>query len=399
MAAMSGMGGAPVFRGRATVRIALILGLIGSIAVAIGLIVEPHRATAAYLVAWSTFVTLAVGGLSVLAIGYAANARWPSVVRRLTEALAAALPVLALLFLPLLAFADEVWPWIEPSPELARELAGRGWWFSLPSFVVRSAIYLGLFLIAGELLIRWSRRRDRAPEPAVPRGVDALGRERAFASAMLPVIGLALTFASFDWLMSVQPRWWSTAFGLYVLTGALGGGLALVIVLAWRGVAQRVLPLTTNHFHALGRLLLAFVILWGYIAYFQAFLIQIANRPDEVTFYLARITDGWRFVTLVLVALRLALPFPLLLSRRLKQRPRYLGVVSILVLVGHYLDLWWLVMPVVSTTPVPSWLDLAALLAVGGLSVAAAAWRMRGTPLLPIGDPYLQSGLDYASTT
>jgi hypothetical protein len=213
------------------------------------------------------------------------------------------------------------------------------------------------------------------------------------------VLGLAITFASFDWLMSLQPSWWSSAFGLYVLTGALTGGLALIAVLGWRAAVHRMIPITPGHFHAIGRLLHAFVILWAYIAYFQAMLIQIANKPSEAQFYVERSSDGWRFVTALLVILAFALPFPLLVPRRLKRHAAYVGGISVMLLLSHYIDMWWLVIPHVSASPVPSWTDAAALFAIGGLTTAACAWRMHGVPLVPHGDPYLSSALTYETNT
>jgi hypothetical protein len=368
--------------------IAGAIGVAGAIALAIGIAIEPRRALAAYLAAWTAATTAAVGGLAVLAIGYAANARWPAAIRRLAEAVAAALVPLALLFVPLVLLAADTWPWVRAPLHPA--------WQAVPAFAARSALYLAIFAVPAELLRRWSHRRDAAPEPQVPLGVDALGRERRFASAMLPPIGLALTFGAFDWVMSVQPEWTSSVFGLYLTTGALGGGLSVIAVLTARGVRTRAIPLTPNHFHAIGRLLLAFVVLWAYIAFFQAFLIQIANRPDEVTFYISRMRGGWRTVTALLVALHFALPFPLLVPRRLKMRPRYVASIATVVLIAHYLDHWWLIVPPVAG-PLPSWTDLAAACAVLGLATCAATWRTRGIPLLPAGDPYLATGLDYAS--
>jgi hypothetical protein len=384
------------FDGRVAMTIGAVIGAVGAIGVAIGLAIEPDRTLAAYLAAWMTSATAAIGGLAFLLIGYAANARWPAALRRLAEATAGALVPLAILFLPLLILAREVWPWAAPSPTLAHELGHKRAWLAIGPFVVRTIIYFAVWLTAAELLRRWSRRRDVEPCEPVPIGIDALHRERRFAAIMLPMVGVTLTFASFDWLMSLQPMWYSAVFGLYVTTGTLSSGIAVLILLAWSGVRAGALPLSTNHFHALGRLAIAFVALWAYIAFFQAMLIQIANRPDEVTFYIARMTHGWRTVTVLLVILQFALPFPLLIPRRLKHRPRYLGGVAMLLLVAHYVDMWWLVIPTIGT-PTPSWTDLAALCAIGGTTVAVAAWRARGAALLPVGDPYLKSGLDYAS--
>ena len=128
-------------------------------------------------------------------------------------------------------------------------------------------------------------------------------------------------------------------------------------------------------------------------------LIQIANRPSEATFYVLRTSDGWRFVTALMFVLMFALPFPLLFPRRLKRRQGYLGGIAVMLLVAHVINVYWLVIPVVSTTPLPSWTDLAALCAIGGLTTAVCAWRMHRAPLLPVGDPYLADGLAYETTT
>ncbi|HTR49981.1 MAG TPA: hypothetical protein VMJ10_04680 [Kofleriaceae bacterium] len=374
--------------GRPTVIVASAVALLGAIGTAIGLAVEPRRGFAAYLAAWCAVAFVAIGGYVVLLIGYAANARWPAAVRRLGEAAAASLPVLALLFAPMLVAMARVWPWVHPGPEHVHAVAVKAAYLSPAFFVVRALAYFALLIVPAELLRRWSRRRDDAPEAN-------LDRERVLASAMLPVTGLVLTFAAFDWLMSLQPDWWSAAFGFYIITGALQAGLAATAVLAWLGVATGAMPLAPAHFRAIGRLLHAFTILWAYIAYFQAMLIQIANLPREVTFYIARLGSGWQVVTIVLAIARFVVPFVLLFSRRLKQRAGYVAGIAFVILFGEYLDMWWLVVPRVARAPVPSWTDVCALAAIGGAAVAVAAWRTRGASLLPVGDPYLDAAMAY----
>jgi hypothetical protein len=343
---------------------------------------------AAYLAAWVAVATVAAGALVVLLIGYAANAKWPTALRRVTEAIAAALLPCAILFVPLVMFARDAWPWVDHPTHAV--------WHAMPAFVARSCAYLAIFIVPAELLRRWSRRRDQAPEPPARGEQRVLDRERGFASAWLPPVGLALTFAAFDWVMSVQPAWTSSVFGLYVSIGALASGLALVIALAARATPGGALPITGSHFHAAGRLLHAFVIVWAYLAFFQAMLIQIANKPEEVTFFIARLHDGWRFVTVLLVIGMFAVPFPLLLSRRFKFRPRFMAGIAVVVLVAHYLDAYWMIVPPVADAA-PSWTDLAAACAVIGLTTCAAVWRARGVPLVPTGDPYLEQALAYES--
>jgi len=377
---------------RPTMLVALVAGVAGAIGVVIGMIVDPRRAFAGYLAAWSAVATVAIGGLAMLLIGYAANARWPAAIRRPSEAVALGVLPVALLAIPLLVWPEHVWPWVHPAPAHVHAVEVKRVYLSLPFFRARSLVYFAIFVIPAELLRRWSRLRDSTPSPV-------LDRERTLACAMLPLVGLALTFGSFDWLMSLQPDWWASGFGLYVICAALLAGMAMIIIVSYRGVATGTTPLRGAHFHAMGRLLHAYVILWTYIAYFQAMLIQIANRPSEATFYVARSYDGWRVVTALVLILQFALPFPLLFPRRLKRRPRYVAGIAVMILVGHYLDMWWLVIPRVSSAPVPTWTDSAALLAIAGLTTAACAWRMHLSPSLPVGDPYLAEGLAYETTT
>lgn len=388
-----------VFHTGRTAAIAAIIGALGAVGIAIGFAVAPDRAFAAYFAAWAAVATTVFGGVLFLAITYAANARWPAAVRRVTEAVAGGVIPVAVLAAPLAVAPARVWPWVEPSPQIARAAAVESGYLSLPWFAVRAVAILAVFAITAELLIAWSRRRDDSPAAPVHRPAVALDRERTLASAMLPVLGLATTLAGIDWLMSLQPAWWSSGFGLYVVTGCLRAGVAIIAVLAWRGVAIGTLPLRPGHFHALGRLLHAFVILWAYIAFFQAMLIQIADKPSEVTFYVDRLAGGWRAVTVALVVIAFAIPFLLLFWREGKHRARYTGAIAAVVLVGHYLDLWWLVVPHADATAIPSWTDASAIAAVVGLVTAGCAWRMRGVPVVPVGDPYLADGLAYRTDT
>lgn len=400
----------PRFAARPTIVVCAPITAIAIALTAVGVALDPARALGSYLVAWTFVTSIAIGALAILMIGYAANMKWIAAVRRVAETIAFAIVPCAILFVPLAIGAGHVWPWVHPGPELARELAPRARWLSLDFFVARSALYLALFVVPAVVLGVRSRRRDAAIPPpdwgevqdkrfAIGEDVaPPLAFERAFSAAWLLIIALAATFAAWDWLMSLSPTWSSTAFGLYLITGAMVGGMAAMVVLSARGLANGWVPLTPNHFHAMGRLLLTFAVFWGYIAYFQAFLIRIGNLPHEVTFYLTRIADGWRAILYLLIATHLAIPIPLLVPKATKLRPRLLAAIALVLLFAHYVDLYWVVIPALGG-PMPAWTDLTALVAIGGVAAIVVAWRADGAPHVAIGDPYLAPALTYESPT
>lgn len=373
------------------------LGLLGVIALVVEAIVAPGRFFFAYLTAYGYVVSLALGALIFLMICHAMRAGWPTLLRRLVEAMVATLPVLAVLFVPLLFGLRRLYPWLRPgtiADERARELVSRKLaYLSLPGFLVRTALYFVIWLLVGAALRRWSERSDRDP--------SFLARPRmyAFSGALLPVVALSVSFASCDWLMSLSPAWYSTMFPIYVFAGGFLAALAALTVLTFAadraGLIAGVRP---SHYYALGRLLLAFVIFWAYVAFFQLMLIWMTNRPEEVTFYLDRIRGGFRALTVVLVVTHFVLPFLVLLNYEIKRRRDLLAGVAVWLLVAHYLDLYWLVMPSAQEGGLGHvLLDLGALLAVAGAVVAFGVYRLRGRLLVPINDPILAQARSYDS--
>lgn len=383
---------------------------IAIVLTAIGVAMDPSRALASYLVAWTFVTTIALGALAIQMIGYAANVKWIAAVRRVGDTVAFAMVPCAILFVPLALGAGHLWPWVHPSADLAHALGGRAAWLSLPFFLARSAVYLILFVVPTVILGVRSRRRDAViPPPDAGElqdkrfltGLDVtppLAFERKLSAAFLLITAVAATFGAWDWLMSLAPTWYSTAFGLYLITGALVGGMAAMIILSARGLAKGWVPLTRNHFHAMGRLLLAFMVLWAYIAYFQAFLYRIGNVPREVMYYVVRIADGWKVILWLLIATHIAIPLPLLIPKRSKLAPMFLSAIALLLLFAHYVDLYWIVIPAVAG-PTPAWTDLTALVAIGGVAAIVVAWRAHGAPHVAIGDPYLAPALTYETPT
>ncbi|MCL2448885.1 MAG: hypothetical protein FWD17_08060 [Polyangiaceae bacterium] len=378
------------------VRRSLVCAGVGLIGLLFGWLLDPRRASFALLGAWTFGVSLGLGALLLLMVDHVAKGRWTIVIRRPVEAIVAALPLYAALFVVLALNLPRLYPWAaDPrtlDAGLAESIARKRAYLDPAFFVIRSAIYFAVFLAVGGLLRRWSRQNDTEPK------AQRVAAMRRLSAGALPVVALAITWAAFDWTMSLEPDWSSTIFGLYVFAGSFTGAIALVAIVMWKirahGGAAAVA--TPDHAQALGRLLFAMVIFWAYMAFSQLLIYWIADLPDEVSFYARRSTGSWVAVDVVLVVGHFALPFLALLSRPLKRRWDLLAGVSAWLLVMHYVDVYWLVMPAIDVTGArPHWLDIAALLFVGGASAAWAALVYERSPPLPRHAPELASGLDY----
>jgi hypothetical protein len=394
---------APEFRGRRMQIGWSIIALIGFVLLAIGLVVDPRRTWISYLMAFTFAFTTCAGGLILLMISYAANARWMSVVRRTMEAVTLPLPVLALLFVPVLFGLSSLYPWHTPAPDLPHhELAiyeHREAYLNPTAFTIRAVVYFVVLITAATVLRRWSLLRDRNGAASETDPLEALRRERRFASGMLPFVGFAFSFAVIDWVMPLNGVWYSSMFPVNLFAGGFLAAIATVTVLTERvWVHHATSVITQNHFHALGRLLFAFVVFWTYTSYFQAMLIRIANKPEEVTFYLERTDGAWRAFVWILIIGHFALPFLFLLPRSIKFRPRAMAIAAGWLLAMHVFDVYWQVIPAqVQGEQVLHWLDLGALAAVVGTSLAVAAWRQHRVPIVAERDPFLSDGAVYRS--
>lgn len=374
------------------------LGAVGLLAWLLGAFLDPAQAFFSWLVAYVFAVTTVVCALLMVMIGNLTAATWFVVLRRLMTAVGATLPLFALLWIPLLVGAGYLYPWTHPATFSGHEaelLAHKRAYLNLDFWTVRAVFYFAFWSVLALLLRRWSLRQDEHPDPELTR------RQRTLSAAAVFPLGLAFTFAIFDWVMSLTPEWESSIFGAYLFAGGMLGGLAtLAIALLLAERAGRFpVRVAEGNVHALGKLLFAFVIFWAYMAYSQGFLIWIADLPAEVTWYAARTRGSWAGVGILLICGHFLVPFFLLLSWRWKHKLAFVAGVGAWLLGMHYVDVYWMVLPVLHPEGVlPHWLDLAALLAVGGSVVAYGSWLQRGHATVPRGDPELERSLAYVST-
>lgn len=380
----------------------LAVGLPATVACVLGAGADFAAFSRAWLVACVFWLGIALGCLALAMIHHMTGGSWGVVVRRVFEAAAATLPLVAVLMLPLVLHLDVLYPWAAAgaaagtvgatletpeTPAMAALLAHKAAYLNPTGFLWRFAGYFALWFVLTALLGRLSAAQDRTADLALSR------RMRVVSGPGLVVWAFTVTFACFDWLMSLEPGWFSTIYGVYFFGGFGLSALAFLIVVARiLGASEPMVRyLTPAHFHDWGKLMLAFLMLWAYFAFSQFLIIWAGNQPEEIEWYLHRLHHGWGWVALALVLFHFAVPFAILLSRDVKRNPRRLAWLALGILAICWVDVFWQVAPVFHPEGLAlSWLDLAAPLAVGGLWLATFAWLLKRRPILPLGDPYLE---------
>jgi glycopeptide antibiotics resistance protein len=372
-------------------RAALVAGGLGVLASLAGAVLDPAQFFHSYLFAYTYWVGLGIGCLGILMVYHLTGGAWGVAVRRLLEAGAGTLPLMAVLFVPLLFGLDWIYPWTRTETMMADEvLRAKVAYLNVPFFIVRAAIYFAAWLTLAYFLARWSREQDRTGDPRLAVNM------RKLSGGGLVLLAFTVTFAVFDWVMSLEPHWFSTIFGMLFLGGQGLGAMALVIVIAYllssRQEFARVLAPTT--LNDLGNLLLAFVMIWAYLSFSQLLIIWAGNLPEEIPWYLHRMAGGWNVIALALAVFYFFVPFLVLLGRRNKRQHRRLATIALGILVARVLDLFFLIMPEFYRDRLSvHWLDVAALAGVGGLWMTMFLWRLRSLPLLAPNDPELAPAL------
>jgi hypothetical protein len=378
-----------------TARLPLVGGALALVLLAAAFVVgrgQEAQLYRSYLLNWAFFTTLALGGLFFVLLQHLTRAGWSVVVRRLAESVAATLPLLAVLFVPIAFGVRSIYPWASQEAAHDHVLAHKAPWLSPGPFLVRAAIYLVIWAFLGWWFWRQSERQDR---------MGALQITRRLQSASAPatvLFALTLTFAAFDWIMSLAPRWYSTVFGGYLFAGLAMSAFALLIVLALLlqkgGLLEGVV--TRDHFHDLGKLMFAFVVFWAYIAFSQFMLQWYANMPEETNWFAERLGHGWLPLTRALAIGHFVVPFFFLLLRDVKRHPVGLLASSLWLLLMQWLDLYWLIMPgLYHEGPRLHLLDVLTFLALGSAFTAALAGTLRSKALVPLNDPRLAESLAF----
>lgn len=370
----------------------LVIGLAGLAASGAGWALSPERFVRSWLLGWVFVFGVALGAYAILLVHTLSRGAWGLVVRRTLGAAAETIPLFALFSLPVLFGARSLYPWADAARVAKDEVLHHQAAYLNPTFfVLRLVLYFVIWGGGALLLTRLSVSQDASADPAaVERKMQVV------AGPALILHILAVTFFAVDVLMSLNPRWFSTIYGLYLLGGQAVSGMAFLILVALFLSAREPMSrvLTASHVHDWGKLLLAFMMLWSYFAFSQFIIIWSGDLPEEIGFYKDRFTGGWGAVALGLVLFHFAVPFVLLLSRNLKRDVKKLSIVAAILLVMRWVDLWWLAIPAFSPKQLSfHWLDLATPVAMGGLFLFAFTKRLAAHPLLPAKDPNLEAAL------
>lgn len=378
-------------------RVGLVTGGVFALTLVLGFVSDKEQFFRSYLLGWLFWLGVAVGCLGLAMLNQLTGGLWGLVPRRLHEAAARTLPVMAVLFLPVLLGLGSLYVWSRPEAvEVDAIIRSKTPYLNVPFFVVRAVFYFAVWSGLAFVVSRWSVAQDATADPG------RAGRLRGVSGVGLVALSGTTTFAAIDWGMSLAPHWFSTMYGVLFIVGWTLSALSFTIVLLAHLAGEPPMDqaLQAGTVHDLGKLLLAFTMLWAYVNFSQFLIVWSGNISEETPFYVQRLYGGWGVIAVALVLFHFALPFALLLSRSLKRNPRSLGWVAGLMLVMQLVDLYWLIGPDLLTqghghAPIRfHWMDLAATLGIGGVWLFLFGRQVRTQPVLPLGEPAVRALVD-----
>jgi hypothetical protein len=372
---------------------ALLVGLVGLVLSIVGWIKSPGSFIHSYLLAFLFVLGLSLGSLGLLMLQHLTGGHWGIVIRRPLESATRSLPLVFILFFPIffgMKYLYAAWLNAPASGEGSLSEFQRSYLTS-DAFKVRAIIYFAIWLVLMFVFNRWSREQD------VNREDRSLRRRfKLLAGPGIILYVFAMSLAAIDWVMSISPHWASSIYGFLFIAGQLISSMSLmisvIVLLAQTAPLQSVVQ--KRHLHDLGKLLLAFVMLWAYFDFSQLLITWSGNQPEEISFYRSRLYGQWGVVAVIVLIFHFFVPFFLLLSRQLKRNPSALPKVAVWLILMRFVDLYWMTRPEFSASALPSLWDLVAPLALGGLWLGVFAWQLKQLPLLPLGDPKLEEAIE-----
>ena len=371
---------------------ALIIGIIGIIGAAVGFFTDSQEFFRAWLPAFVFWFLIAAGALGVLMLQYVTGGEWGVLIRRPLGAAARTIPLFILFGLPIAFGLKYIYVWanhdVVAHDVLLQQKAQ--WWLNPTGWIIRSLIYFALLSLWAWRIRILSLKfyEDRSPFVELKR--------RKWSAAGLLMFVLVLTFSGIDWVMSLEPKWYSSMFGIAFTVGAGLSAFAFVTffltLLSDNPAMQGILK--PSHFRDLGNLMLAFTMLWAYTNFSQFLLIWYGNIKEETPYYLKRMHGGWGVMAAVLIIFHFFLPFTMLLMRAIKDRPRTIAIVTVIILIMRFVDIYWLVVPAHHGEHFYfSWITLFAFLGIGGLWLSAFLWQLKGQTIIPIHETWVDEAI------
>jgi hypothetical protein len=367
----------------------LIVGVVFGIVAVFLAFLRPDEFYRAYLLGFMCWLGVALGSMAILMIRHLTGGGWGMVIRRILGAAMRTLPLLAVLFIPVILGMRHLYIWARPLSEVADKHLREHLesitktYLTTNGFIIRAVIYFAIWNLLSFLLSHWSKQTDHAGAP------DNTQRFKAVAGPGLILYGFTISFAAIDWVMSLDPSWISTIFGLIILIGEVLSAMCFAVVVErilfnYRPMSEMLKP---DFVHDHGKWILTFVMVWAYFSFSQWLIIWAGNLPAEITFYLRRLNGGWGWIGLILALFHFAVPFAILLSRPFKRDIRKLVWLAVWLMLMRFADLFWIIEPNFSQTLKLSVADVVVPIGIGGLWLAYFFRNLGSLPLLPAYDP------------
>jgi hypothetical protein len=371
-------------------KIAIGSGLLALMVAGLSGLSNPGQFYHSYLTAFIFWLSIGLGALFFTMINHITGSVWSVVIRRLHESIMVLLPVFILLFIPIIFGIGDLFHWSHVETVQKSEiLIKKSSYLNIPFFLIRSVIYLGAWTLLAIVLYRLSIKQDRGDE-------RILHRLQRISAPGIFVFAVTLTFAAFDWIMSLDAHWYSTIFGVYCFSGSFLAALVFLVILIryiqYRGFLND--EITVEHYHDLGKLIFGFVVFWAYIAGSQYFLIWYGNIPEETIWFLHRWEGSWKTISTVIIFGHFVIPFFMLSFRSVKRNRSLLTFFAAWILVMHYIDMYWLIMPSLHDHNAHfSWIDVTAVIGIGGIICGLLWQRLGSASLVPVNDPNLTQSM------
>jgi hypothetical protein len=375
---------------------AMGIAAIGLVAALAGYMTAGEAFWQSYLIGYIFWMGISMGSLAVLMVQHLSGGAWTMVSRRVLEAATRTLPLMAVLFLPIWFNLGKLYPWVNPNPadeKMQEVIRAKGGYLNPQFFGIRAILYFVIWMTLAFFLNKWSKEQDQ--EPALPTGPKDR-RSRMLSGPGLVLYVATVTLMSVDWIMSLDPHWYSTIFGILTLGGQGLSTMAFTILILALLVRFKPMSAVANaeQFHDHGKLMFAFVMLWAYFSVSQLLIIWSANLPEEIPFYLQRLNGPWYPISVAVLIGQFMLPFTLLLSQSFKRNPNVVKWIALLILVMRIVDITWTIGPVFRHEGSSiSWVDFAAALGIGGLWLVLFFRNLGARSLLAARDPYFKDAI------